>query len=207
MQAIYTSAMEIDLEFKDEASPFLEMLVKNNPKWQIDALKSAAWLTSRVIKREMKTKAPGGKQWAPMSLTGKKRRALEIITGGKVASRYTLYGRLVQAIGYEGRLAAIEGAVPVGWLSWQSQQLGEKLQEGFTTDVTPKVRKLYAAAGLKISKHKVALVTPARPVLDPMKNKLAYVATKQFEKKILSYMMGNTTRSKASSKARYVVYQ
>lgn len=198
--------INISVSYEDAGFPMLELIAKENTKWQASALKSTAWKVSSEIKKGIKSGAPGGREYSPLSLYGQKRRALEIVSGGTVKSRYTIMGRLRQAVGYEGK-AALTGVVPVGWLSGSSAKLGERLQEGFETPVTPAVRRMYAAAGLKIGKRKEFLRTPARPTMDPMKNELARVAKTWFQAKILSYFMGNNLRGVAKSKRIYEVYK
>ena len=198
--------IELEVVYKDGAFPLLELIARSNKSWQAAALKSTAWKVSSEIKKGIKSNAPGGKAYAPLSLAGQKRKALEMITGGKVRNRYTIMGQLRQAIGYEGKKSPT-GVVPVGWLSSSAPYLGKKLQEGFETPVTPQLRRLYAAAGLKINKHKKFLKTPARPTLYPMEPQLAVTAKKWFHGKMLSYLSGNTARSKAASKRIYKVYK
>lgn len=198
--------IELTIEYKDSAFPLLELIARNNTNWQRSALKSTGWKVSSEIKKGIKSNAPGGKAYAPLSLNGQKRKALELITGGKIRNRYTIMGQLRQAIGYEGKKAST-GVVPVGWLSSSAPYLGKKLQAGFETPVTPQLRRLYAAAGLKINKRKKFLKTPARPTLDPMEPQLAVIAQKWFQDKMTSYLSGNGKRSVASSKRIYKVYK
>ena len=198
--------LQTTVEIDDSFSPFIQMIIRNKPKWVADALKSAGWKSSTRMKKEIRSGAPGGRKYARLSLTGEKRRRLETVSGGRVKGKYTIMGDLSKAIGYEGRLA-VTGVVPTGWLSSSAPYLGRKLQSGFETPVTPEIRRLYAAAGLKIGKKKKFLKTPARPTLDPMHSLIQRIAQEQFAAKIESYLNGNTTRSKARSKRIYKVYK
>lgn len=198
--------MIFTVTFADEATPFLKRIIAAHPKWQASALKSAGWRTSSEIKKGIKSEAPGGQAYEPLHLDNKKRRALEAIMGGNVKRTYRPMGRLRMAIGYQGKLAPT-GTVPVGWLSRSAVYLGDKQQAGYSTEVTPKVRRMFAAAGIKIGRGKTKLTTPSRKTFKPMQTMLAKIAQQQFATKLLSYYQGNGTRSKAASKRTYKVYK
>ncbi len=198
--------MDIVVEYEDFATPFMATVIANNPNWVASSLKSAGWKVSREIKKGMRSRAPGGKPYALPHLTNKQRAALEGVLGGKVKRYYRPMGNLINAIGYD-KTKASAGVVTVGWLSQSAVYLGGKQQEGFETPVTDKVRRAFAAAGIKLSSNKQNLETPSRPTFSPMENMLANMARDQFETKILSYVSGNSGRSSASSRRIYKVYR
>lgn len=198
--------MNITVEYKDNATPFLNYIIANNPKWKTSALKSAGWRTSQELKKGIRSAAPGGSPYEPLHLDNKKRRALEKIMGGKVRRNYPPMGQLQKAIGYYGTMAS-RGVVPVGWLSKTAVYLGDKQQKGYSTEVTPKVRRMFAAAGIKLSKNKSRLQTPSRKTFAPMETMLSRIAQDQFASKLISYFNGNTARGTAASKRTYRVYK
>lgn len=190
-----------ELEYKDGATPLAMALQKQMPRWKQSALKSTGFMLRKMIRDGIQSKAPGGASYKPLAITGKTRRSIEqnLHSGGK--SRYILMGKLKQAVEYSGKTAAM-GYVKVGWLSPSSAELGKKLQEGFESAVTPRIRRAYAAAGIVLSSRKKKFRTPARPTFDPMIAALHRAAVKNFNEKITSYINGNTERSQ-SRLARY----
>lgn len=198
--------MNITVEYKDEATPFLNYIIQNRPKWKATALKSAGWRTSQELKKGIKSAAPGGAPYEPLHLDNTKRRALERVMGGKIRRNYPPMGQLQKAIGYYGKMAD-KGIVPVGWLSRTAVYLGDKQQQGYKTEITPKVRRLFAAAGIKLSKNKRVLSTPSRKTFAPMEAMLSRIARDQFASKLISYFNGNTERGTAASKRVYRVYK
>ena len=197
--------MELKITYDDMSTPFLKQLVANNPKWIASALKSAAWQTQKTIKSGIKSGAPGGQEYAPM-MPAKMRRALEEVLGGDGKTRYPPMGRLQQAVGYD-KSQANEGIVTVGWLSHSSVYLGSKQQQGYETEVTDRIRRAFAAAGIKLKAGKTALHTASRPTFDPMMPIVAPVAAQAMQDKLLSYINGNTSRSSAASNRVYHVYK
>ncbi len=198
--------MNIVVEYNDFASPFMATVISNNPKWMASALKSAGWRVSREIKKGMRSRAPGGHPYAPPHLPNRLRSALESIVGGKVKRYYRPMGNLINAIGYD-KTRAGAGVVTVGWLSRSAVYLGRKQQEGFQTPVTDKVRRTFAAAGIKLSVGKTNLEAPSRPTFSPMESMLEGIARDQFETKMLSYVSGNSGRGTSSSARIYRVYR
>lgn len=73
-------------------------------------------------------------------------------------------GKLAQAIGYKHEKKSLRA--DVGWLSRSAARIGARFQEGDKTEVTPKVRGLFYAAGIRLSGKKT-IVSPPRPVMLP----------------------------------------
>lgn len=197
--------MQLQITYEDMATPYLKQLVANNPKWIASALKSAAWKSQKVIKSGIQSGAPGGQAYAPM-MPDKMRRALDIALGNTGKTRYSPMGRLQRAVGYDSSRAN-QGSVTVGWLSHSAVYLGSKQQEGFSTEVTDKLRRAFAAAGIKLSADKNQLHTASRPTFPPVLPDVSAVAAQAMQDKLLSYIMGNTQRSAVSSGRTYKVYR
>ena len=197
--------MQLQITYEDMATPYLKQLVANNPKWIASALKSAAWKSQKVIKSGIQSGAPGGQTYAPM-MPDKMRRALDLALGNTGKTRYSPMGRLQRAVGYDSSRVN-QGVVTVGWLSHSAVYLGSKQQEGFPTEVTDKLRKAFAAAGIKLSADKHQLQTASRKTYAPVLPDVSAVAAQAMQDKLLSYIMGNTQRSAASSGRTYKVYR
>lgn len=198
--------MDLRIEYEDKASAFLLQAAQDNPKWIASALKSAAWKSQRVIKEGIKSGAPNGKPYAPRSLTPKQRRLLEAALGHTPKRTYPLMGRLRQAVGYDSRRAK-DGIVTVGWLSKSAVLIGSKQQEGFQTPISDKTRRAFAAAGIILRRGTTMTTTAARPTFPVMLPKVQQVAADTVREKIISYVMGNTSRSAKTSTRTYKVYQ
>lgn len=197
--------MEIQIEMRDMATPYLKSLVENNPKWLASALKSAAWKTQRAVKSGIQSGSPGGHPYSPL-MPNKMRRSLESVLGGNVKSRYNPMGRLRMAVGYDSSKADM-GVVTVGWLSHSAVYLGGKQQEGYSITVTDSLRRAFAAAGIKLGAGKTQLEVKSRPTFDPMMPVVRPIASKAVEAKLLSYVLGNNSRSSAASTRIYKVYK
>lgn len=198
--------MDIRIEYDDMATPFLEELVQNNPKWITSALKSAAFYSQKAIKAGIKSGAPGGRPYTQHTLSDWERGKLEMALGHKSRRSYPMMGRLQQAVGYDTKQAAA-GTVVVGWLSQSAAYISGKQQRGFTSPMTDKMRAAFFAAGLHPSDKKTVTRVPPRPTLGPMVPIVTETATQTMQRRLMSYVSGNTARSAAASNRVYKVYK
>lgn len=126
----------------------------------------------RLLKKEIRDQAPGGRRFAPLSVIGRK-----IMHRG----RNQPLRRLALGVRYD-----IRDRDPVdmriGWtgprVSKRWKVLARMLQEGFTTPVTGGIRKYLAGYGSELRDRKSrkyfmlrkstrTLKTPARPIISP----------------------------------------
>lgn len=194
--------MPVRISFEDGASPWLEWAAKEIPKFAASALKSTGWMMQKKIKEGIKSKAPGGVPYAP-TMKAKRRKALDKAFGREPRRSYPILGKLRKAIGYQFDKRHLE--VTVGWLSISAVQLGKRLEDGFQTPVTRRMRLAFATAGLGMPR-KGSLTIPARPTIGPMYDALQGKIYPYMEDRIWSYLQGNGTRSRPKNpKKKYVV--
>lgn len=194
--------MPVRISFEDGASPWLEWAAKEIPAFAASALKSTGWMMQKKIKEGIKSKAPGGVPYAP-TVPARKRKLIDMAFGKGPRAQYPVLGKLRKAIGYQFDKRRLE--VTVGWLSISAVQLGKRLEEGFQTPTTHRMRLAFAAAGFGVTK-KAALTTPARPTIGPMYDVLQGQIYPHMEDQIWSYLQENNTRSRPKKpKKKYIV--
>jgi hypothetical protein len=115
---------------------------------------------------------------------GSKRRGREYWSespGGKMSTRENPMGRLVNAIRYQ-----MEGdRVTIGFVKQSShlRRLAFQLAAGFSTRVTPKMRRFFWAMGFPLKKSTTVLKTPARKWAEPVAEKNRKQFTQVFREK------------------------
>lgn len=180
----------------DTATPWLADIAKNNPNYCRWALKSTGWMVQQEVKKGIRSRAPGGHSYAK-GMAAKRRRAIDELMGRKSFRTYRPLGKLLQAVGYDKKNVGKDGSgsVIIGWLSDSAQWLGEIQEGGHSRVITPKMRRMFWAAGIPISKATNEVKIPARPTYDPMYQVLEPIIPKYFEQKIFDYWTGQSTRS------------
>lgn len=217
---------------KDTATPYLEFIAKSKPDWMRKAMKSLGWMMQKEIKSGIKSGAPGGKKYADF-MPPAMRAQFEAAFGAKVkrvyqsggkadrekwgtTSRadliasgvkestvgYTPLGKMYRAVGYQ--YDAKSGSVKVGWLSNSAKRLGEKIEQGYTKEITEPMRKLLFAHGFQIAKGKTAFQIKPRHTFEPMRIVLTPKIVPYLEDKIGEYALGKKVASGSSSR-RYKV--
>ncbi len=192
----------------DTASPFVKMVARDFPKSIQRGLKSTGWWMQQEIKAGIRSGAPGGQRYEAFSKiknlsntydtiklnrlskkTGKQKfvRSRHIINEMvREKGRHSPLGRLVNAVGYQYYTDGQR--VIVGWLSASAIDIGTKLEQGFTTSVTPKMRKMFIASGLKLGKS--VIKTPKRETYGPIYQAKQAAAGQYFESKLYQYIQG-----------------
>lgn len=178
----------------DEVNPVVKNLLQNNATFMRRVTKSVGWWMQSEIKKGIKSGAPGGSSF-------KKRTPYRRVRAKLVPHAPTAwYGKMRQAIGYEYKGM---GSVVIGWTSRTSAMYGDMQEHGATRQVTAKVQKKYAAAGVPLKKSAIKL--PARPVFDPMTTELRAKAPSYIEEKVAEYVAGNVAFGK-KNRREYKVY-
>ena len=185
----------LEINVTDEIAPLLERMAAHNKGFLKSAAKSLGYFVQKEIKQEVKTGAPGGANFVER----RPHRIRAALQGGSAARQW--YGKMLRAIGYQYD----GGIVRIGWTSRTSATYGRRQEEGFETPVTSSVRKRYREAGLSIGKNKKYLVTPARPVFEPMAGVLQPQIAPYVQMKLYDYAEENATYSK-KARRKYKVY-
>jgi hypothetical protein len=136
------------------------------------AIRVSGYRLRKTLQQEIRSGAPGGQRFAPLSLMARKR--------GKSAKRSPLR-RLATAVRYH--VTRDPFSMAVGWVgprvskSWK--RIAEEHQKGFTIPVTDPMREYLAQRGARLGKRsrfrRVFFLrastrefqVPARPILDP----------------------------------------
>lgn len=197
--------MHLKIQYEDQATPFLQRVIAEKPKWLGSALKAAGFWAHKEIKAGIKSGAPGGKQYARL-MPAYMRRKLENAFGNSTRSTYRPLEKMAQAVGYD-KSKANAGEVTVGWLSRSAVRVGTKQEKGFFTTVTERLRNVFHMAGIKLLAGKTQIAVTARPTYGPMKPVVEKGAPRQVELKLINYMQGANERSRAKSTRVYRVYQ
>ena len=143
------------LEVHGDVGFFLRRWADMYPDFMDRSIRHVAWRTQMQMKMEMLAERPGGVKFPPLS------RVQRYMNWGD----WPPGGRIAQSIRYSWRKGTMRAEI--GWLSAKSQKLGVLFQAGQKTRVTPKMRRLFAAAGLVLSKGKSEIEQPPRPVVAP----------------------------------------
>ncbi|MHC1701493.1 MAG: hypothetical protein AB9900_11000 [Humidesulfovibrio sp.] len=106
-----------------------------------------------------------------------------------------LFGDLFMAIAY--RRDPSNMRVQIGFMHKGTVQLAEKLQSGFETPVTAKMRILYSIRGFKMPKKKT-IVTPARPLVGPVFQLTRHTYEPFIEARVLKYLNNARTFAKVA---------
>jgi hypothetical protein len=154
---------------KDGVTPFMAYLAKTFPKEFTKALGSVGWWLRKRIQEAAYSENPPHAHWPALSdiqqlrtLDDLKRERL----GKKLRDPAThAFGALVKAVGYKRDKALMR--VRVGFLSQDAAAKAARLQAGFSTKVTDKTRRFFAAAGLGIPKGET-IETEGRALIQPV---------------------------------------
>ncbi|MFZ5586141.1 MAG: hypothetical protein ACOZHQ_09450 [Thermodesulfobacteriota bacterium] len=158
------------LTVNDTAAPYLAHLAKTFPGEFSRALRHVGWWLRQELKDAAYKGGVAGVNWPPLTTLHKLRvldRAKAEDMGGRMRRGLTPwhFGHIAKAIGYK-----YEPGVPrvrIGWLSRSSARLGAMVQAGFSTPVTPKMRRFFWAVGARPPAGNV-IASPARPLVFPM---------------------------------------
>lgn len=197
--------MEIKIEYEDNATPFLQMVLRENPQWMSSALKSTGYWAQKEIKAGIRSGTPGGRKYADLTPLWM-RRKLDKAFSHRVKRNYKPLGQLVQAVEYDGKKAS-KGLVTVGWFSRSAVHLGSKHEKGFFTEINEKMRQTFKISGIKLPEEKRQISVIARPTFKPMKPIIDLGAPAHFQNKLIDYLQGASERSKAASRRRYGAYR
>jgi len=181
------------VRIRDEAHPWLQHMAREFPSELNRALRHVGWWARKELRSAIFEGGVAGSSWPPLSDVQQMRR-IDDLKGRLRNPRTHPFGSLVRAIGYKHEPAIMR--VRVGWLSRSAAAQGAKLQKGFTTQITPKMRRFFWAADIPLSGSKAVFRTPARPLFDPffMANRRKIYA--RIESRILYYLNKSKKRAR-----------
>lgn len=190
------------VKINDEATPFLNRVANNLPEQFDRALKSTGWWLRGEIRAGIAQGAPGGQPYKPFSglptkLTRETSHYRKAIKTGRDTSRIRRYqkitrkdrrplGRLGPAVRY--RYYQDSRRVVIGWISPSAEKLGTLHEKGGQVAITPKMRRMFFAAGIGLSAGKTHIYIPKRPTIEPEYMEKAPKIPKYIEDKIWNYL-------------------
>jgi hypothetical protein len=177
-----------NIQIINTATPFLRRVASELPRETRKAIKSSGWWLQQDLKRGIAAGAPGGQQYErfsqlPSRLRTRKRKRKRV--WGERNTRKKPLGRLGAAVRYKFYSDSIRAVV--GWISPGAKRLGTLQEQGKNTTVTPRMRKMFAAAGIPLGR-KAEIRIPRRPTIEPEYRAKAPEIPRYVETKILEYI-------------------
>lgn len=204
-------AYELQIRTLDNVTPWLDWAISHKADWTRKAIKSTAWYAQQEIKKGIRSSSPGGATYAER-MSAAKRHDIEDSSkrgGSKRKRRAGVLGNLLNAVGYQFKTAQ----VAIGWLSRSAVRIGSWHEKGVRQAITPKMRRLFFAAGVGLKASTTHIKLPSRPTYQPMFNHLRDKLPAYFESKFISYLAaGGPPRKlawhelKRSQRRIYTVY-
>ncbi len=133
--------MSVTISWEDMATPWVEDVIKVMPNMRRRALKSLGWWMQKEIREGIKSGAPGGRRYAPLSGIKRKKDTAGRSAMKKGSAKGKVLGKLGKAVGYQYKEE--DGSVSVGWLSKSAVYLGSIQEKGKTVAVTGKMRNFW----------------------------------------------------------------
>lgn len=184
----------IEIDVSDEISPMLQSFLESNTRYFRALGKSVGWWFRDTTKREVSLGSAGGEDFVeriPLKIRKK--------LNPKAPSQW--YGRMRQAIGYEYD----NGVVKIGWTSPTASRYGNIQEYGTQKYITREMYGFFNKRGVRLSKNKLYLNVPARPIFEPMMNELKPKIAPYINDKVTLYMQGNVEFGKKNRRV-YKVY-
>jgi len=180
--------MNEEVKIINTATPFLRQVSGELPRETRRAIKSAGWWLQQDLKRGIAAGAPGGQQYEPFSKLPTKLRSIN--KSGKFkkvrrSNKKKPLGRLGSAVRYKFYSDSIRAVV--GWISSSAEKLGSLQEQGGKTMITSKMRRMFRAAGILLSR-KTELRIPKRPTIQPEYRAKAPEIPIYVEGKIMEYL-------------------
>jgi hypothetical protein len=175
------------VNIKDEATPFIKRVAKETPKYIDRVIQSTGKMMKKEIQAGIESGAPGGQSYQEFSGLPKLTRQRK---GGFVRVRRRAnkkpLGRLKQAVRY--KMYKDSHRVIIGWISKSAEELGTIHETGKMVAITPKMRRLFFAAGIGLSNGKSQIAIPRRPTIGPEYEENAPKIPGYIERKLWSYI-------------------
>lgn len=174
------------VSIKDTATPFIKRVGRETPRYIDRAIQSTGRMMKQEIQAGIESGAPGGQPYQAFSgLPKLTRQRKGKFVRVRRSSRKPL-GRLKQAVRY--KMYKDSHRVIIGWISKSAEELGTIHETGKTVAITPKMRRLFFAAGIGLSKGKNTISIPRRPTIEPEYQENAPKIPGYIERKLWSYI-------------------
>ena len=188
--------LSTSIKIDDTATPFLSYLARTFPEELNKALGALGWMLKNEIQDSIYGANPPGASWPPLSDI-QTYRVLDDVKREKMGKKLRApatnpFGALVRAVGYRRDKHAMK--VQIGWLSASAASWALKLQKGFSTEVTPQMRRFFAASGLGIPKGGT-IETPGRDLIGPIFEHMHPQFGPFLERKVGEYLRGAAKRA------------
>ena len=183
------------ISVQGDMGSFLRRWAVLYPDYMSRSIRHAAYLTQYRLKAELLARVPGGVPFPPLSRVQRFRLLGERTRGGRrttgpVAAHGLAYnmdggdwppgGRMAQSIRYIWRKGDM--SAEIGWLSQRSAKIGILFQAGQKTKVTNRMRRMFAAAGVRLGR-KMTITQPPRPVIRPFfENRRGWIENRILER-------------------------
>lgn len=215
----------IEISVADELTPAFKEMLAHNKVYLRHISKSLGWYIQKEIKENVRkgTLLGSDEGWQEKWFTDGNIPPRKELQGGR-ASRY-LYGQMIRAVGYQYRPDSLSTAI--GWTSKSSAAYGRRNEEGYRETVSRSIRKRFfdaykaelakygeeAVNGQRdynkyiypLTKYKKKLETPARPIFQPMFQRLNPEFAPYIERKVNEYINEKVTFGKKNKRV-YKVY-
>jgi len=196
----YSKASGSMLEIKDGVTPFLAYCARTFPNELNKALGHIGWWMRRKIQDAVYEEDPPGANWPAISDI-QRMRTLDDVKRERLGKQLRApathaFGQLVKAIGYKRDKTLMR--VRIGWLSKAAAAKAAKLQAGFSTPVTGKMKRFFAAAGLGIPEGGT-IRTEGRELIRPMFETSRQEVMERIEMKIEGYLFRTERKFKLAA--------
>ena len=179
-------AYELQISTLDNVTPWLDWAISHKADWTRKATKSTAWYAQQEIKKGIRSGSPGGSTYAER-MSASRRFEIEDHSkrgGSRRKQRKGVLGNLLNAVGYQFKTAQ----VAIGWLSRSAVRIGSWHELGVQQTITPKMRRLFFAAGVGLKASTTHIKLPSRPTYQPMFNHLRNLLPEYYRNKFISYL-------------------
>ena len=172
-------------KINDTTTPLLDFLALSLPKEFNKALGSLGFWIRNELKGGVDKGGPTGLDWPDLSRV-QSYRILDDAKGGKQRAPATHpFSTLNRALAY--KLNKDSMSVHIGWLSKSAARYGARLQAGFDTPITEKMRRFFYAADFGLIKTG-SIRTPGRPLMLPVFEHVEAQIPQRIEAKIAEYL-------------------
>jgi hypothetical protein len=173
------------LRINDTAKPWLAYLARNFRTEFARSLSRIGYWLRKEMRDAIESGGPAGASWPGRSNVQQLRMLDRKKKSRRSLLQYGQFGRLIKAVGYKADREELR--VQIGWLSATAAPLAAKLQAGFETPISEKMRAMFFAAGSALAKSG-SIADPARPLVRPLFEQVEAEIPRRIEAFIIQYL-------------------